>query len=249
MKIRLITLFTVFLLLTSCGVSSQSDLRIMTYNIRNGVGMDMKSDYMRTANTIKKFSPDIVAIQEVDSVTNRSNRRFVLGELSQLTEMYYYYAPAIDYDGGKYGTGLLSKEKPLHTSYMPLPGKEEQRVLLIAEFDKFVLFGVHLSLTAEDQLKSIQIIEQELSKIQKPVIIAGDFNAHPDSDVMKLLKKTFTVLSPPEKTFPADKPIECLDYIALDTRSYEHGVLQDNFVIDESVASDHRPVLVDIILR
>ncbi|MBD8348087.1 endonuclease/exonuclease/phosphatase family protein [Dysgonomonas sp. HGC4] len=246
MKARLITFLTSVLLFTSLSISSQNDLRIMTYNIRNGIGMDMKSDYKRTANVISKYHPDIVAVQEVDSVTNRSNKRFVLGELSELTGMYYYYAPAIDYDGGKYGTGLLSKEKPIHTSYTALPGREEQRVLLIAEFDKFVFLGVHLSLTEEDQIKSIEIIKQELAKLKKPVFVAGDFNAHPDSEVIGQLKKSFKVLSSSDNTFPADKPSECIDYIALDKRTYKSRLFRNSFVVDEPESSDHRPVLVDV---
>lgn len=248
MKTGLITVLTIFLIFVSVDVSSQTDLRIMTYNIRNGMGMDSKSDYKRTANVIKKFHPDIVAIQEVDSVTNRSNKRFVLGELSELTGMYYFYAPAIDYDGGKYGTGLLSREKPLHTRYMALPGKEEQRVLLIAEFDKFVFLGVHLSLTPEDQLTSVHIIQQVLATIKKPVFIAGDFNAAPDSDVITQLSQTFKVLTPLQKTYPADKPTECLDYIALDIQTYKPALFKRSWVINEPRASDHRPVLLDVIL-
>lgn len=246
MKTRLITAFTIFLIFISVDVSSQNDLRIMTYNIRNGMGMDMKSDYKRTANVINQYHPDIVAVQEIDSVTNRSGKRFVLGELSALTGMYYSYAPAIMYDGGKYGTGLLSREKPLDMRYIALPGREEQRVLLIVEFDKFVFFGVHLSLTAEDQLTSIDIIKQELAKMKKPVFIAGDFNAHPDSEVIKQLNKSFKVLTPPEKTYPADKPTACLDYIALDKHTYKSNLFQNSFVINEPEASDHRPVILDV---
>lgn len=245
MRTRLITLLT-FLLLISVAAHSQNDLRIMTYNIRNGMGMDMKPDYKRTADVINKFHPDIVAVQEVDSVTNRSNKRFVLGELSTLTGMYYSYAPAINYDGGKYGIGLLSNEKPLRTHYIPLPGRAEARVLLIAEFNKFVFLVVHFSLTPEDQLTSIGIIEQELAKIKKPVFIGGDFNAYPDSDIIKQLGKSFKVLTPAEKTYPADKPEECLDYVALDKRTYKSKLYRNSFVIDEPEASDHRPVLLDV---
>ncbi|QIK56108.1 metallophosphoesterase [Dysgonomonas sp. HDW5B] len=246
MKTQLIFVLTALLFFISVEADSQNDLRIMTYNIRNGMGMDMKPDYKRTADVINRFHPDIVAIQEIDSVTNRSSKRFVLGELSELTGMHYFYAPAIHYDGGKYGIGVLSNEKPLHVHYLPLPGREEARVLLIAEFDKFVFLVVHFSLTSEDQLTSIGIIQQELAKIKKPVFIAGDFNAHPDSDVMKLLSKDFKILTPPEKTYPADKPEECLDYIAIDRRSYKYVLFQNSFLVNEPEASDHRPVLLDV---
>lgn len=246
MSTRLTSIFITFLILVSINVHTQNDLRIMTYNIRNGMGMDMKPDYKRTANVINQFHPDIVAVQEVDSVTNRSNKRFVLGELSDMTGMHYSYAPAINYDGGKYGIGLLSNEKPLQTQHIPLPGREEARVLLIAEFEKFVFLVVHLSLTPEDQLASIGIIEKELIKIKKPIFIAGDFNAYPNSYIIKQLSKRFKVLTPPEKTYPADIPEECLDYIALDKNTYKPKLFKNSFVINEPEASDHRPVLLDV---
>lgn len=233
----------------SAKMSSQNNFRIMTYNIRNVKGMDLKTDYRRTANVINRFHPDIVAIQEIDSVTNRSEQRFVLGELSKLTGMHYSYAPAINYDGGKYGIGLLSTEKPLRTHYIALPGREEARVLLIAEFDKFIILVVHLSLTEEDQLTSTAIIQQELKKTKKPVFIAGDFNAHPRSNVMKQISRDFKILTPLENTYPADKPDECLDYIAIDKETYKPKLFQNSFIINEPYASDHRPVVLDVKLE
>ena len=47
-------------------------LRIMSYNIRNGRGMDDVTDFRRTAAVINKVCPDVVAVQEIDSVTGRS---------------------------------------------------------------------------------------------------------------------------------------------------------------------------------
>ena len=110
-------------------------LRIMSYNIRNGRGLDNVADFWRTAEVINKICPDVVAVQEIDSVTGRSGGKDVLREIAGLTLMYYTYAPAIDYDGGKYGIGMLSKEKPLCYRYLPLPGREEARTLLVVEFE------------------------------------------------------------------------------------------------------------------
>ena len=78
-------------------------LCIMSYNIRNGRGMDDVTDFRRTAAVINKVCPDVVAVQEIDSVTGRSGGKDVLREIAGLTLMHHMYAPAIDYDGGKYG--------------------------------------------------------------------------------------------------------------------------------------------------
>ena len=91
-------------------------LRILSFNIRNTMGMDGQRDLARTASVIRRQRPDVVAVQEVDSVTGRSDGRYVLGDLAAEVLMYPTYAAAIDYDGGKYGIGILSREKPLRHS-------------------------------------------------------------------------------------------------------------------------------------
>lgn len=62
----------------------------MTYNVRNGSGMDGVKDFARTAAVINREKPDVVAIQELDSVTGRSKGAYVLGELAKLTGMHAY---------------------------------------------------------------------------------------------------------------------------------------------------------------
>ena len=190
-------------------------LRIMSYNIRNGRGMDDMTDFRRTAEVINKVCPDVVAVQELDSVTGRSGGKDVLREIAGLTLMHHIYAPAIDYDGGKYGIGMLSKEKPLGYRYLSLPGREEARALLVVEFEKYIYCCTHLSLTEEDRMLSLPVIRQVAASANKPFFIAGDMNAHPDSEFIRQLKNDFVILTDMEKpTFPADKPDETLDYIA-----------------------------------
>lgn len=128
-------------------VQAQHTLRLMTYNIKNATGMDGVCDFQRIANVINNASPDVVAVQEVDSVTNRSNQKYVLGEIAERTQMYACFAPAIDYDGGKYGIGLLSKKAPVHLQTIALPGREEARALILAEFEDYIYCCTHLSLT------------------------------------------------------------------------------------------------------
>ena len=241
--------FTICCLLLSPTLYSQekASFSIMSYNIRNGVGMDDVADYSRTAAVIKKWHPDLIAVQEIDSVTNRSKQKFVIDEIASLTGMYHEFAPAINYDGGKYGIGILSKEKPLKVRHLSLPGSEEMRVLLIAEFKDYIFVCVHLSLTAEDQATSINIINDEINKFDKPVFIAGDFNAEPKSKTILLLENDFKILTPlGAKTYPANEPTEAIDYIAICKSKSEKYKLESTFVVDEPHASDHRPIMVEM---
>ena len=85
-------------------------IQIMSYNVRHCAGMDWVVDYDRTANVIIKNQPDVVALQELDSMTGRSGRKYQLGELANRTNYYPIFGKAIDYDGGGYGVGMLVKE-------------------------------------------------------------------------------------------------------------------------------------------
>lgn len=245
------------MLLPLCNLHSEENetrenntLRIMSYNIRNGRGMDDVADYQRTADVINKVRPNVVAVQEVDSVTGRSGHTDVLRVLANKTLMYPVYAPAINYDGGKYGIGMLSKEKPLNYRYLPLPGREEERALLIVEFENYIYCCTHLSLTGEDRLASLNIIRREAAKANKPLFIAGDLNAHPDSEVIKGLQKDFVILSNiKQPTFPADNPKETIDYIASYAKDTTAFTCLSAWVVNEPAASDHRPIVTDIVFK
>ena len=225
-------------------------LRIMSYNIRNGRGMDDVADFRRTAAVINKVCPDVVAVQEIDSVTGRSGGKDVLREIAGLTLMHHMYAPAIDYDGGKYGIGMLSKEKPLGYRYLPLPGREEARALLVVEFEKYIYCCTHLSLTEEDRMLSLPVIRQVAASANKPFFIAGDMNAHPGSEFIRQLQNDFVILTDTKKpTFPADRPDETIDYIAVYAKDTTAFTRISSRVWDEPAASDHRPIITDIIFN
>ena len=207
-------------------------------------------DFRRTAEVINKVCPDVVAVQELDSVTGRSGGKDVLREIAGLTLMHHIYAPAIDYDGGKYGIGMLSKEKPLGYRYLSLPGREEARALLVVEFEKYIYCCTHLSLTEEDRMLSLPVIRQVAASANKPFFIAGDMNAHPDSEFIRQLKNDFVILTDMEKpTFPADKPDETLDYIAAYAKDTVAFTRISSLVWEEPAASDHRPIFTDIIFN
>ena len=228
-------------------VQAQHTLKLMTYNIRNATGMDGVCNFQRIANVINNASPDVVAVQEVDSVTNRSNQKYVLGEIAERTQMHACFAPAIDFDGGKYGIGLLSKKAPIHLQTMALPGREEARTLILAEFEDYIYCCTHLSLTEEDRMKSLDILKAFAISYKKPLFLAGDMNAEPESDFIKELQKDFRILSDPKQhTFPAPAPKETIDYVVAFKQNDKGFALVSSEVVNEPVASDHRPIVVEL---
>ena len=174
-------------------------------------------------------------------MTGRSSQYDQLGELATRTGYYPVFGSAIDFDGGKYGVGILTREHPLSTKRIPLPG-EEPRVLLVVELKDYVLACTHLDLEEEQRMASVPLIVEEAQRWQKSFILASDWNDALDSELIKEMTKFFTILSGDQPTFPADEPRECIDYIASfkarPVTSLEYKV------IDEPAASDHRPLVV-----
>ena len=218
-------------------------VRVMSYNVQHCAGINMNIDYDRTADVIFRQQADIVALQELDSVTSRSKGLNQLEELAKRTLYYPVFASAIDYASGKYGVGILTRERPLSVNRIPLPGKEP-RVLLVVELKDYVMACTHLDLAEVNRLASVPLIVDEAKRWHKPFIIAGDWNDTPSSRMMKELGRYFTVNSKNKPTFPADNPNQCIDYIA----SFKgHEAITLNYkVLDEPTASDHRPLVANL---
>ena len=244
MKKNLLFIFAALFIFSA---QAQNTLKLMSYNIKNANGMDNVCNFQRIANVINNTSPDVVAIQEVDSMTNRSGQKYVLGEIAERTQMHGYFAPAIDYDGGKYGIGLLTKQVPLRLQTLPLPGREEARTLILAKFADYIYCCTHMSLTEEDRMKSLELVKAFTSSSTKPLFLAGDMNAEPESGFIKKLQKDFQILSNPKQhTFPAPDPKETIDYIATLKQNAKGFAVISAKVINEPMASDHRPILVEL---
>lgn len=244
MKKNLLFIFAALFIFSA---QAQNTLKLMSYNIKNANSMDDVCNFQRIANVINNTSPDVVAIQEVDSMTNRSGQKYVLGEIAERTQMHGYFAPAIDYDGGKYGIGLLTKQVPLRLQSLPLPGREEARTLILAEFADYIYCCTHMSLTEEDRMKSLELVKAFTSSSTKPLFLAGDMNAEPESGFIKELQKDFQILSNPKQhTFPAPDPKETIDYIATLKQNAKGFAVISAKVINEPMASDHRPILVEL---
>ena len=226
---------------------SQNDLKLMSYNIRNAKGMDNVRNVQRIVNVINNEVPDVVAVQELDSMTTRSNQTFVLAEVAERTQMHASYAPAIDFQGGKYGIGILSKDKPLDIQTYPLPGREEKRMLMVAEFKDYFFACTHLSLTEEDRLTSLEIIKNSVKSNQKPFFLAGDLNDTPNSKFIQALQEDFLILTNTKKpTYPAPEPKETIDYIAAWKGNTDNFANLSAQVVEEPLASDHRPLTVQL---
>src|SRR4051812_5905020 len=96
----------VFLSLLTCAIPARADepakpppprIRVMTYNTHHGEGTDRKLDLPRIARIISDSKADLVALQEVDSMTKRTNGVDQTAEYAKLTGLHGVFGKAMDY--------------------------------------------------------------------------------------------------------------------------------------------------------
>ncbi|MEO5916328.1 MAG: endonuclease/exonuclease/phosphatase family protein [Luteolibacter sp.] len=221
-------------------------LRVLTWNLHHGVGEDGKLDLPRIAAAIKSIDPDLVALQEIDKGCARTGKVDQAAELSRLTGMRGAFGKAMDYDGGEYGQAILSKSEPSSTMVHRLPGSGEPRIAFQATFasagGEFHFLTIHLSSEDTDTRTSqARFLADVLSKVSGPLVLAGDFNDVSDSEPMKSFARDWqaVVKKGPALTHPATKPEIEIDHILVRGFDATDGAV----VLEESIASDHRPVL------
>lgn len=232
--------------------------RLVTYNV--GVfNKYIADDYPLIADMMREIDADAVCMNELDSCTNRTGRVFQLAHVAGLLGGWdVNYGAAMSFDGGTYGEGITSREKALRRFSVVLEkgAGAEPRVLVVSEFERFVLATTHLDHVSAEQ-QAIQaatvnrIMQEHYGQSAKPVFLGGDMNATPDSETLRILRRAWKVLTPADPTYPSDAPGECIDYILQLDNGAECGIVQarvlDCFKAgDVKKASDHLPVVLDI---
>src|SRR5262245_1523562 len=96
-------------------------IRVLTYNIHHGEGPDGRIDLPRLAEVIANAASDLVALQEVDEGTARAGGVHQVAELGRLTRMHHAFGQTMEFQGGGYGVGVLSRWRLLSVENQPLP--------------------------------------------------------------------------------------------------------------------------------
>lgn len=237
-------------------------LRVLSYNIHHGRGMDSKIDLERIADVINRANPDLVALQEVDRATKRSGDVDQAAKLGELTGMHAYFAQAMPYQSGGYGNAILTKASHesayLETVALPAAQGQEPRSLAVGELPpwgedhpRITFAGTHLS-HESSQTRLAQIDEAWEDLFMNPgqvYLFAGDFNFTPNRDeYRKIIKAGFVdtaaAFGDPQPTSPASNPSKRIDYVFV--RPADRWRVIDVTVLDEPVASDHAPLLVEL---
>src|SRR5690606_40764005 len=89
-------------LFLSFSAACAQKLHIMTYNIHHGADRNEVNTLDSIGYFIKSQNPDIVGLQEVDSVCTRSERIDQMKRLAEITGMHYAFVRHFPYQGGAY---------------------------------------------------------------------------------------------------------------------------------------------------
>ena len=250
------TVLTVTMLITvyfNSMAQEPSTIRVLTYNVYHGETMKGNFDLDLISATIKSVNPDLVALQEVDVHTDRAMGMDIVTELAQRTGLIPTFGSAMPFSNGYYGVGILSKHPIVKSQNHKLPSKvgHEPRTALeiwvaLKSKDTIRFVSTHLDNMDEnsDRLNQAKFINQTFADKESyaPTILAGDLNALPDSETMKIFynhwQKSFTENTP---TSPSSNPQSKIDYILY--RPQDRWEVIATKVIQEPMGSDHLPVL------
>lgn len=230
--------------------------RVLTYNTHHGEGEDGRLDLGRIARVVRESGADLVALQELDIRTRRTGGVDQGEEYRRLIGFEGRFGRAIDFQGGQYGQMLLSRwpMEGFEVLELPNPSKREQRIAVATRIRlpggpviRFV--GLHLDATRDDGDRILQAerLVEAFGSERGATILAGDFNDTPGSRVMRRFEERWAdaAAGHPEPTNPAGTPGSRIDFVLhAGLRGWRVG---SSRVLPESVASDHRPLLVEFV--
>lgn len=248
-------------------------IRVVTWNIRTGVGNDPEvrgertpSDLERVARVLRSMRPDVVALQEIDR--NRDRTGFVdqTATLARLLEMEGHFAPSLVEEAGEYGVATFSPHAVTHVEHVRFPVSDgwEPRGLLetVVEIGgrPIRILNTHLQvgeaedarMQREDSARSIAL---RMRSSAEPAVLMGDFNADPSSPELQPL--AFASDCWVEKgeegsgftilASPFDEPANRIDAIYTDPRFLVRACAVIR-TLETRLASDHYPVAADLVL-
>ena len=237
-------------------------IKVMSYNIRHGANMQFKMNLEKQAEIIKKQNADFVGLQEVENKCSRSGNVDQIQKLGLLTNIVGTFGRFMDYQGGQYGMGTLCELPLVEAIVLNIPrAKLEARcaIINVAQLPngkKITFVNLHLDWLkdqVQNRINQAKSILKEVDRLALPTVILGDFNCTPDSKTMKYFASQGFVFMEKGKdnlTYQGTGvPTVEIDHVIY--RSTKKTTLQGLSidVLDEPQASDHRPIVAEILVK
>lgn len=254
MKLLRLLLGLIISCITFINVYSQK-LRVLSYNIHHGANTMEKNTLDSMGFFIKEMNPDLVGLQEVDSMCERTGKTDQMKRLATITGMHYAFVRHFPYQGGAYGLGILSRYpvKKVERKKLQLLKKgpnSDTVAMLFATIQvskkKQILF-VTAHFSAFDKASRRSQVEQTLKYLSDehlPIIFTGDLNATSDTEEIQLLQQyLYSIDKQGIYTFPDSHPDKKIDYILISPGALRHLKKIEAIPVH---FSDHLPLMTDI---
>lgn len=228
-------------------------LKIASYNIHKGVGLDRKRDPDRILSVLAELDADVIALQECD---RRFGRRECVLPRARIEDSRYRPVP-IDTrpdSMGWHGNGFLVKKtvEVVDTAALTLPALEPRgavRVDLRKDGKRVRLVGMHLDLSGLMRREQARAVLAHLDALGKrvPTVLAGDTNEWASrGGVFRCFDEGWQVLDC-GRSFPTRRPIARLDRMIVTSDFTVEGAGAHHSLL-ASRASDHLPVWAQLSL-
>ena len=222
-------------------------LRVATYNVHGGVGLDRRYDLDRIARVIAELDADVIGLQELQSRGSDN----MLEILQRATNMGAIAAPTFRSTFGDFGNGVLTRLPIVARDCIDLSfGRREPRNAIDATLDcngtPLRIICTHLGLRASERHEQLRRLIAAIGHHQKiPTVLLGDFNDWlPSQRVVRALDDHFG--KPPTLgTFPSLCPVFALDRVWASAQSTLVNV-HVHRSRSARVASDHLPLIAQL---
>ena len=147
-------------------------VRVMTFNIHHGADANGRLDLVRIANVITEYRADIVAVQEVDRLTQRTEKRDFPAELAAFTKMTCVYSTNLNLQGGHYGNAVLTRfpvkaaDNRHYQMKTPREPRGIQQLVLDVHGREVAILNTHLDVGDDDSERWSSV--QEILAMVKP---------------------------------------------------------------------------------
>jgi len=231
------------------------DIKIMSFNIRHGESMQGESNLMDVLKIIKENSPDLVAIQAIDSLVGDGKIQFQLRQLAIQTGMHYAYGVADRSENGTQGVGLLSVWPFEKTQGINLPttrGADPKLLLcgLIRQSRNLTFRFCNSRLeyaSMMDRALQAAYINQMLGGSIQPVVLGMDMGARPNEQSYFSFRKRWQDAAQGSQleTWNEGLPGDRLDYIFV-LLNNKVRVKDYKVIRNYPQVSDHYPILATV---